>query len=157
MAVPTDPRRFRWARLLVALMILVASGCGGKSLPSVEFRSPFGHSNWVELRDAGVIEGATPYLAVTVLNRKKKPIWVRVQVDEMEGWNDCLNSFKLNPGASHRYVCPQTSVSVGNRYRAELTVFKDMGNTRATERIRRLIEVKRSPSGALELDGRPAD
>ena len=157
MAVTSDPRRPFWACLLLALMILVAIGCSRESLPSVEFRSPFGFSRWVELRDAGVIEGARPALTVTVANLKKNPIWVRVDVEEIGGWNDCLNSFKLNPGASHRYVCPQTSLSVGNRYRAEIIVFKDRGNTKATERIRRLIDVKRSQSGALVLDGRPAD
>ncbi|MBW1882212.1 MAG: hypothetical protein JRJ58_01695 [Deltaproteobacteria bacterium] len=127
------------------------------SLPSVEFSSPFGQSNWVELLDARVIEGATPALAVTVANLKKKPVWVRVEVEEIDGGNSCMNSFKLDPGTSHRYACRQTSISVGNRYRAELVVYKDQGNTQVSERIRRLIVVRRSESGALELDGRPAD
>jgi hypothetical protein len=125
--------------------------------PAVEIRSPFGQSNWVEILDARVIEGAKPSLAVTIANLKKKPIWVRMEVEEIGGRSDCMNSFKLNPGMSHRYVCPQTSVSAGNRYRVELVVFKDQGNTRFSERIRRLIEVRRSESGALVLDGRPAD
>ena len=157
MAVSTYPRRLPWACLLVVLVILVASGCSRMSLPSVEFSSPFGQSNWVELLDARVIDGATPALAVTVANLKKKPVWVRVEVEGIDGGNNCMNSFKLDPGTSHRYACPQTSISAGNRYRAELVVYKDQGNTRVSERIRRLIEVRRSESGALVLDGRPAD
>ena len=157
MAVPTHPRRLFWACLIVVLTLVSGFACRRLSLPSVEFRSPFGQSNWVQILDARVFEGDTPSLTVTIANLKKKPIWVRMEIEEIDGWNDCMNSFKLDQGASHRYVCPQTSVAVGNRYRAELLVYKDQGNTQTTERIRRLIELIRNESGALELIGRPAE
>jgi hypothetical protein len=153
----TTQRRILATCLLVLLACVVASGCRRGRLPTIRFTSPFGHSNWVGLEDARVIDGDAQSLAVTVSNRKSHPIWVRFEIDQLEGWNDCANSFKLIPGASHLYICPQTSISVGNRYRAELVVYKDLGNTKPTERITRSIEIHRDESGALVLDGRPAD
>ena len=149
-------RILRTAAFLGVLVISVAVGCT-KSLPSIKFESPFGHSNWVEISDGRAVGGETPSLSVTIKNLKKKPIWVRMIIDDLNGWNDCENSFRLTPGSSHRYVCPQTKLTVGTRYRAELTVFKDQGNTKPTERIQRTIELEQAADGSLVLGGPPAD
>jgi hypothetical protein len=144
-------------RISCALFVAASVVFGCRSLPSVEFSPPFGRSNWVSLEDAQVIDGARPALAVTIANERDRPIWIRMEIDEIEGWNDCTNSFRLDPQTSHRYSCPQTSIAAGTRFRAELLVFRDRGNTQAAERIRRLIEVKRNERGDLMLEGRPSD
>jgi hypothetical protein len=137
-------------------MIIIAAGCT-KSLPSIKFESPFGHSSWVEISDGRAVGGTTPSLSVTVKSLKKKPIWVRIIIDDLNGWNDCANSFRLAPGSSHYYVCPQTALTVGTRYRAELTVFRDQGNSKPIERIERTIELGQAADGSLVLGGPPAN
>jgi hypothetical protein len=153
--VPTVQTRLACACLLTVLVTFVGIGCT-KRLPTVRMTSPFGHSNWIELLDSRVIEGPQPALAVTMKNQKKKPIFVRMVIDELDGRSDCANSIKLLPGVEYPYVCPQASVSAGNRYRAELVVFRDQGNTKPTERLHRLIVLKADENGNLVLDGAPA-
>jgi hypothetical protein len=143
-----------WACALVVLVVLMSFGC--RRLPSIKFESPFGHSNWVGIEGARVVEGSAPAIAVTISNRKNHPIWVRIEIEVIDGWNDCANSFKLTPGASHQYVCPQTAISAGTRYRAALVVYKDRGNTKPTEQLHRLIDVKEAENGSLVLEGRDA-
>jgi len=94
---------------------------------------------------------------VAVSNPKKVPLWVRVEIDQLEGDDDCMATFKLEPRMSHLYTCPQTFVAAGKRFRAEAIVYRDSGNTEIAETIRRLIELKRGPKGQLLLIGRPAN
>ena len=148
--------RFLCACSLVPILVLVGLACS-KPLPSVKMSSPFGYSNWVKLQDAHVAQGPRPSLGVTITNQKRNPIWVRMVIDELEGRNDCANSFKLLPGLAYEYVCPQASVNAGNRYRAELVVFKDQGNTKPTERLHRIILLKEGAGGNLVLEGRDAE
>jgi len=138
--------------LLVSCWAVACSG-----LPTVHFNNPFGRSDWVELSDASVTTGAAPALNVTITNRVADPIWIRMMIDEVEGRNDCANNFRLGPEQSHRYVCPQAFVNAGKRYVAELTVFRDRGNTQVAELIRRHVELLRNDAGELILLGRPAD
>ncbi len=145
-------KRMRPVGILAALILF---GCSG--LPTLKFTPPFGRSDWVELRDSHVVDGDTPAIAVTIKNRKKKPIWVRMLIDEIEGGNDCQNVFKLNEQESFFFSCPQTSITVGTRYRAELIVFRDMGNTKIAERINRIVTLQWNDDGGLVLVGRPAD
>jgi hypothetical protein len=140
------------AGLLAALVVF---GCAG--LPTLKFTPPFGRSDWVELKDSHVVEGDSPAIAVTVTNRKKRPIWVRMLIDEIEGGNDCQNVFKLDVQESFFFSCPQSSLQARTQYRVELLVFKDMGNTKVAERLNRLVTIQRNENGALVLVGRPAD
>lgn len=144
----TSSRRFIWVGFLATL---AAVGC--TRLPSVEFSLPFGHSDWIELRDAGVIDGVAPALVATVVSRKKDLLWVRFVINQIEGADTCEGQFKLYPQTSHPYRCPLTSVDEGARYRAEITVYKDAGDTQVAERIHRTVELQRSQSGGFELIG----
>jgi len=137
------------------LAALVVFGCGG--LPTLKFTPPFGRSDWVELTDSHVVTGDNSALAVTITNRKKKPIWVRMLIDEIEGGNDCQNVFKLDVQESFFFSCPQSSLQARTQYRVELIVFKDIGNTKVAERLNRLVTIQRNENGALVLVGRPAD
>jgi hypothetical protein len=150
-----NTRRVLRVGILAALASLVAVGCSW--LPTVKFTPPFGRSDWVETTDPHVIDGDNPAIAVTIKNRKKKPIWVRMLIDEIEGGNDCQNVFKLNEQESFFFSCPQTSITADTQYRAEILVFKDMGNTKVAERLNRLVTVQRNENGELVLRGRPAD
>ncbi len=141
--------------LLAAPASLVVLGCSW--LPTIKFTPPFGRSDWVELKDSHVVDGDRPAIAVTITNRKKTPIWVRMLIDEIEGGDDCENAFKLGVGESFFYSCPQDSVHAHMQYRAELIVFKDMGNTQMAERINRVVTVEQRENGELTLRGRPAD
>lgn|GEM_PF-3492020 len=134
---------------------LVVVGCS--RLPTVRLDPPFGRSDWIELSDSRVIEGARPALVVTISNPKKIPLWIRMEIDEIDGRDDCMASFKLAPKMSHLYSCGQDDVSVGKRFRAEAIVYKDAGNTKATETIRRLVEIQKGPNGELILVGRPPE
>lgn len=138
---------------LGVLTILAVLGCSG--LPTLNFTPPFGRSDWVELKGSHVITGDNPAIAVTITNRKKKPIWVRMLIDEIDGGDDCQNVFKLDTQESFLFSCPQTSIEERTQYRAELIVFKDMGNTKVAERINRLVTVQRDENGELVLIGRP--
>jgi hypothetical protein len=145
----------KYMRPVGILAALVAFGCSG--LPTLTFTPPFGRSDWVELKDSHVVDGDNPAIAVTIKNRKKQPIWVRMLIDEIEGGNDCQNVFKLNVQESFFFSCPQSAITVGTQYRAELIVFKDMGNTKVAERINRIVTLQWNDSGTLALEGRPAD
>ena len=137
--------------ILAALFVF---GCSG--LPTLKFTPPFGRSDWVELKDSHVVDGDNPAIAVTIKNRKKQPIWVRMLIDEIEGGNDCQNVFKLNVQESFFFSCPQSAITVDTQYRVELIVFKDMGNTKIAERINRIVTLQWNDSGTLSLVGRPA-
>ncbi|MBW2693526.1 MAG: hypothetical protein JRE57_12985 [Deltaproteobacteria bacterium] len=150
-----NTRRVLCVGILAALASLVAIGCGW--MPTVKFTPPFGRSDWVELKDPHVVDDDNPAIAVTISNRKKRPIWVRVLIDEIEGGDDCQNVFKLDVGESFFFSCPQSSVEARTQYRVELLVFKDMGNTKVAERLNRLVTIQRNENGALVLVGRPAD
>lgn len=145
----------KYVRPVGMIAALVAFGCSG--LPTLKFTPPFGRSDWVELRDSHVVDGDAPAIAVTIKNRKKKPIWVRMLIDEIEGGNDCQNVFKLNEQESFFFSCPQSAITVDTQYRAELIVFRDMGNTKVAERINRIVTLQWDDDGGLVLVGRPAD
>ena len=147
-----NTRRMLLASILTALVVF---GCSW--MPTVKFTPPFGRSDWVELKDPHVVEGDTPALAVTVTNRKKKPIWVRMLIDEIEGGNDCQNLFKLDVQESFLFSCPQSSVLARTQYLVELLVFRDMGNTKLAERLNRIVTIEQNENGELVLTGRPAD
>ena len=140
------------------LIVALLDGCSFfKGLPSVQFNRPFASTDYVDLRDAHVRRGAEPALLVTVANKRRTRIWVRMVIDELEGRNDCVNSFGLDPDESFLYICPQPTIREGLRYRAELTVFRDRGNTSVAERLNRIIEVQRNAEGELVLIGKPAE
>jgi len=154
LTISIDARRVRSCCLALALaLVLMVVGCS--RLPTVTFDPPFGRSDWIELADSRVIEGARPALAVTISNPKKIPLWVRMEIDEIEGADDCMSTFKLAPKMSHLYVCPQDLVTPGKSFRAEAVVYKDAGNAKAIETIRRLVEIQEGPNGQLTLVGRP--
>jgi len=160
LAAPTRDRSivFAWlarAFLLVGVFgVLGVVGCSG--LPTVRFTPPFGRSDWIGLADAEVVVEPSPALAVTFTNERARRLWIRIEIDEIEGRNDCTNSFVLEPDQSHRYSCPQLSVAERTRYRAEILVFSDRANKRQLERLRRRLEILRDDEGRLVLAGRPA-
>ena len=147
-----NKRRMLPASILTAVVVF---GCGW--MPTVKFTPPFGRSDWVELTDSHIVGGDAPALAVTITNRKKKPIWVRMLIDEIDGGNDCQHVFKLNVQESFFFSCPQSTVQARTQYRVELIVFKDMGNTKVAERLNRIVTVQLNENGDLMLVGRPAD
>jgi hypothetical protein len=147
-----EPRR---ALVCLALLALLAVGCF--KLPTVRFEPPFGRSEWVILRDAGIVESPTPAIKVEIVSRTKAPLWVRVLIDDIEGTDDCQNSFRLEAKRSRRYTCPQRVVAAGKRFRAEIIVYRDQGQTKIAERIRRFVDVEADEEGALILVGRPMD
>ncbi len=153
--IPTDSKRILCLGLLAALVVL---GCSRlPRLPTLSFEPPFGRSNWIEFRDARVLDSPTPALTVTISNRKNIPLWIRMEIDELGGEDDCMNVFKLEAESSRAYVCAQTFLSVGKRFRVQAVVYKDVGNTKTVESINRLIELQRDADGELELVGRAAD
>lgn len=152
MPIPTDTKQILRLGLLAAF---VALGCGG--LPTLEFDPPFGRSDWIEFENSHLIDGPPPALAVTISNRRNVPLWVRMEIDELEGGDDCMNIFRLEPKKSFPYFCAQTSLAAGKRFRVQAIVYKDAGNTRIAESIHRLIELQRGAYGRLELVGRPVD
>jgi hypothetical protein len=151
---PTDSIRI-FCLCVCLPAILVVVGCS--RLPSVKLNPPFGRSDWIYIGDSHVIEEGRPALTVTISNSKKVPLWVRMEIDEIDGDDDCWNTFKLEPGMSHLYYCTQTKVLPGKRYRVEAIVYKNAGNTQLAESIRRLVELQLGPDGKLEIFGRPAD
>ncbi len=152
MPISTDTKQILRLGLLAAF---VALGCGG--LPTLKFDPLFGRSDWIEFKDSHLIDGPPPALAVTISNRKNVPLWVRMEIDELEGGDDCMNIFRLEPKKSLPYFCAQTSLTAGKRFRVQAIVYKDAGNTRIAESIHRLIELQRGAYGRLELVGRPVD
>lgn len=80
-----------------------------------------------------------------------------MEIDEIEGDNDCMNILKLEAKTKVPYSCRQVSLEPGRHFRVQATVYKDSGNTKVVESINRLIEVRLAASGQLELVGRPAD
>jgi len=130
---------------------------GCSALPTLRFDPPFGRSDWVEFQDSRVVAGSISALAVTISNRRNVPLWIRMEIDEIDGDNDCMNILKLEPETKVPYSCPQASLGAGRRFRVQATVYKDSGNTKVVESINRLIEVRLAASGQLELLGRPAD
>lgn len=123
----------------------------------VRFDLPFGHSDWITWQDVHVVEGAEPAFVVTVLSQKDRPIWVRFLIDEIEGDNDCADEFRLDPDSRYVYHCPQARLQKGTEYRADITVFKDFGNTDVAEQIDRLVTLEVTDGGDFALSGRPVD
>ena len=80
-----------------------------------------------------------------------------MEIDEIEGGDDCVNTFKLESKTSYPYVCPQTSLRPGKHFRVQAIVYRDAGNTKIAETINRLVALERGESGELELVGRPAN
>ena len=143
--------------LSVALLtVATLAGCSWLSgLPTLRFDSPFGETDWIELRDATVVIEPSPALAVTLVNQKDVNLSVRFEIDEIEGSSDCANSFRLSAGQKFWYSCPQPFVAAGRRYRVDIQVYKDLGQTKLAERIQRLIQIETGANGALVLVGQP--
>lgn len=80
-----------------------------------------------------------------------------MEIDDLAGADDCMDTFKLEPGASELYTCAQTVVKAGKRFRASMIVYKDAGNTNTVESIRRIIELQRGPNGKLIVVGQSAN
>jgi hypothetical protein len=139
------------------LLVLAFLVCGCSRLPSVRLDSPFGRSGWVETHDAHVEMGPPPAMIVTVTSQKDENLSLRISIDEIEGADDCLNSIELSPRQSVLYRCSQRSVKAGKRFHAEIVVYRDVGQTRVAERIRRLIDIQEGEGGELILVGRSAD
>ncbi len=143
--------------VLVALCLISLVSLEGCSwIRRFHFTSPFGRSDWVRLEGARVVEDPAPALTVNIVNRHDRRLWIRMEVDEVGGYNDCTNSMILERLGSHRYACPQATVEAGRKYRSEIRVFTDRGHTRSVERIRREIEILAGEDGELILQGRPA-
>ena len=145
------------ALLLSAALLSASMGSGCFNLPTLRFDPPFGNSNWVEFQDSVVITGFSPGLGATIVNLKNKKISVRVEVDEIEGGGDCANSLSFGPLEKLGYLCPQSLVRLGNRYRVDVRVFKDWGETKVVERLQRIITIEKGKDGRLILVGRPLD
>jgi len=146
-----DARPFLFVAIVAMLALL---GC--IRLPTLRFNSPFGQTDWVELRDSQVLSGPDSAFVVTVVNQKEQSIWVRFLIDEIEGANDCADAFRLDARSEYTYRCAQPRLVAGAQYRAELTVFKDFGNTKVAERINRIVSLEASDDGGFVLVGRPA-
>lgn len=143
-------------RFVATLVVLFASAfVGCFKLPSVRFDSPFGQSNWVVFEDSIVVGPPTPALAGNFVNQKGSSIAVRIEVDEIEGGDDCANSISLAARETKPYVCPQSFVAEGKRYRIDVRVYKDLGETNLVERIQRIAELQVGEDGQLVLVGRP--
>lgn len=154
-------RRARAMRLsLVALLPMLAgaglSGCSSVPLPTLRFDSPFG-GEWVAFRDGLVVESPRPALAGNFVNLRKREISVRVEIDEIDGADDCATSFGLGPEQTRPFACPQSSVAEGKRFRVEVRVYTDLGDTDLAERIHRIVEIERDDAGRLVLVGRAPD
>lgn len=142
---------------LSVLLLALASVPGCSKLPSVRFDSPFGQSDWVEVQDPTVVPGPFPALSFSVVNLKDQVVSVHVEIDQIDGEGDCANIFRLEVGRTFRYSCPQRSVAAGQRYRGELRVYKDWGDTKLAERRRRILEIQADAGNELILVGRPAE
>ena len=147
----------RSSRILLVSLFAVALVFGCAAMPTLKFDPPFGRSDWVEFQNSHPVDGETPMLAVTIANQRDVPLWVRMEIDEIEGDDDCMNILKLEPKTSHPYACPQVSLRAGKRFRAQAIVYADSGNTKSVESINRLIELRIGTNGQLELIGRAAD
>ncbi len=154
MPIPTETKGMLCLGFLAAFF---AVGCSWLSLPTLSFDPAFGRSDWIEFKDSHLIDGPTPALATTISNRKNVPLWVRLEIDELEGGDDCVNIIKLDPKTSLAYFCAQTSLREGKRFRVQAIVYRDSGNTKIAESINRLIDLRRGTDGELELVGRPAN
>jgi hypothetical protein len=148
LAIPIDLRR---PLLLTLVVTLALAGC--IRLPTLRFNSPFGETNWVALTQSQVLEKPSPAFVVTVTNQKNQPLWVRFLIDEIDGANDCADVFQLDPESSYTYRCPQATLKEGAGYRAELTVFKDFGNTEVAERLNRIVLLRMDEEGGYTLIG----
>jgi hypothetical protein len=140
--------------LLALLAIAGVTGCS--KLPSVRFDSPFGQSEWVEVQSPSIVTGPFPALTFSVVNMRDRVLSVQVEIDQIEGDGDCENSFRLEPGRTFQYTCPQRSVAVGQRYRGDLRVYEDWGDTKLAEHRHRILEIQADEQGGLMLVGRPA-
>jgi len=136
-------------------VVLFAAGCF--KLPTVRFEPPFGRSDWVVLQDARIDGSPAPAIRAEVVSQTDATLWIRVLIDDIEGTDDCQNSFRLDAKRSRQYSCPQRVVEVGKRFRAEIIVYKDQGQTKIAERIRRIVVVEVDEEGAFVLVGRPMD
>ena len=144
------------ARLVLLALSLLALATACSKLPSVHFNSPFGRSDWVEVRESAVVTGPPPALVFSLVNRKSQVLSVQVEIDEIEGGGDCQNTFLLEPGRTIRYSCRQRTVTPGNRYRGDLRVFTDRGATKLVERLHRILVIEAGPDDELFLVGQAA-
>jgi hypothetical protein len=140
--------------LLSGGVVLLA--CSSVPLPTLRFDSPFG-GDWVAFRDGIVVESPRPAVAGNFVNLRKREISVRVELDDIEGDDDCASSFRLGPEQTRPYACPQSAVAEGKRFRVEVRVYTDLGETDVAERIHRIVELRRDEEGRLVLVGRPLD
>jgi len=143
--------------VLIAAVLAVSSLAACFKLPSVRFDSPFGQSNWVVFEDSIVVGPPTPALAGNFVNQKGSSIVVRIEVDEIEGGDDCANSISLAAKETKPYACPQSFVAAGKRFRIDVRVYKDLGGTDLVERIQRHAELQVGEDGELVLVGRPLE
>ena len=132
-------------------LLLVSGGCGW--MPAVYVESPFGRSGYIELKDAAVLTEPSPRIAVTIVNQKGSSLSVSIEIDEVEGSDDCRNTVRLRANESHRYVCPQRAVFAGKRFNAEIVVYRDLGEYQQDVKWKRYINrwhlEKRDPKLAL--------
>ncbi len=148
----------RIKRLLLVLLMIgacVLSGC--LKLPSMRFDSPFGYGNWVVFEDAIVVGPPNPAIAGNFVNLKGSDVAVRIEIDEIAGGDDCSNSLGLGPKEKKPYACPQTFVAAGKRYRVDVRVYKDLGETKLAERFQRIVELQVGEEGELVLVGQPLE
>lgn len=142
-------------RQLALALALIMLGAGCSRLPTIRFDPPFGRSDWVKLSNSGVIEEPTPALRVDIANDTGATLWARIRIDDIVGTDDCLSVLRLESKRSQEFRCPQRSLEAGKQFQAEIIVYRDVGQTRIAERIRRIVEVRRDEKGTLQLVGRP--
>jgi hypothetical protein len=144
------------AAILVGAAVLVA-GCSSLPLPSIRFDPPFGGGDWVEAQDSTVIRKPSAALAANFLNLRDQEISVRIEIDQVDGGNDCMDIFRLGPKEKTGYFCRQASLSENAEYRFDLRVYDDLGDTNLVEHIQRMITLESNEQGVLVMVGRPMD
>jgi hypothetical protein len=140
------------AALFAALILCACSG-----FPSVRFASPFGNGRWIEFRDGVVVGPPTPAIAGNFVNLSDERLGLRVEIDAIEEDDDCADSFVLGPRETRPYACAQKSVAQRKRYRVDVRVYKDLGDTDLVERVQRVVELEKGGEGELVLVGRPLE
>jgi hypothetical protein len=143
--------------LLMSAALAMLGSLSCFNLPTVRFDPPFGYGNWVQFEDAIVVGPPTPAIAGNFVNLKDSDIAVRIEIDEIAGGDDCANSFGFGPKEKRPYACPQSFVAEGKRYRVDVRVYKDRGETNLAERIQRIVTIETGEDGELILVGRPLE
>lgn len=136
--MPALPMSQRIARGGAGLLLAMAlGGCAGFFGSRTVPPQPQSGAPAVEMISGGLLvsRSGTAELALTLINRSQRTLWVTVYFQTPGGLKDCLLARELGAAEKHLFVCPQDTVRPDTDYPVQITVFTDLAQTQVLDRI----------------------